>query len=136
MNDLEKRFYEIAGQEIASKTMVSAIATKAFSDAAGDEKRTLARYIELRVKDLEDEYIRVADQQERSARADKGDTFMVTCPQCHKMASIESMVEFRGNKVLFGVLALCGILPGFVYWRVVGDRLRCPWCRTIVKERD
>ena len=42
MNDLEKKLYEIAGQEIAAKTMVPALAAKAFSDAEGDEKKTLA----------------------------------------------------------------------------------------------
>jgi hypothetical protein len=67
MNDLEKKFYEIAGQEIASKQMVTAIFAKAFSDAEGDEKKSLALYIKLRVEDLQQLHIHEMDFRRRQA---------------------------------------------------------------------
>ena len=57
MNPVEEKFYETAGQEIASKSVKRGLWTKAFAVAQGDEQRTKAAYIELRVEELREEHI-------------------------------------------------------------------------------
>jgi len=66
MNKREEKFYEIAAKEIAGKTMVPALAAKAFSDADGDERKTLARYIKLRVEQLESAWLSEVEQSRRA----------------------------------------------------------------------
>jgi hypothetical protein len=68
MNKVEEEFYEIAAKEIATKKMVPALAAKAFSDADGDERKTFARYIKLRVEQLE---VAWRADTERRRRADE-----------------------------------------------------------------
>lgn len=53
--DLEK-FYERAGLEVAQRNFVPSLYTKAFSDAGGDERKAIARYIKYRVQQLEREH--------------------------------------------------------------------------------
>ena len=55
MNNNTERFYEIAANEIATKQVVVGVMSKAFADNNGDEKRTMAAYIRLRVEQLEKE---------------------------------------------------------------------------------
>lgn len=52
MNDFQERLYEIAAEEVASKSCRPGLFAKAFADSEGDEKKTIARYIELRVCQL------------------------------------------------------------------------------------
>lgn len=56
MDEFEESLYEQAAMEVASKTMRPAIAAKAFSEADGDEQKSTARYIKLRVAQLRKEF--------------------------------------------------------------------------------
>jgi hypothetical protein len=71
MNRLEERLYEIAAQEVATKKFMPALMAKAFSDADGDEKKTIARYIRLRVRDLAEDFARQQAQEEARRQAAK-----------------------------------------------------------------
>jgi hypothetical protein len=66
MNKVEEHLYAIAAQEVAAKKFIPALMAKAFSDADGDEKKSIARYIKLRVQQLTEEYL--AAQAETEAR--------------------------------------------------------------------
>ena len=78
MNPVEERFYEIAGQELMSKAVKPGLWTKAFAVAHGDEQRTKATYIQLRVAELRDELIaEIARQNETdSERLQREDTLI------------------------------------------------------------
>lgn len=58
MKDIEKYYYEIAAREIAEKNLVLSIFSKAFSDADGDEKKAVARYIQIRAVELISEHLK------------------------------------------------------------------------------
>ncbi len=66
MNPVEEKLYEIAGQEIVSKSPKLGLWTKAFSTAKGDEQRAKAEYIELRVAQLRREFAAEAARQNES----------------------------------------------------------------------
>lgn len=68
MEDLEEKLYEIAGSELASKDVNRGIWSKAFSEALGDETKTRALYIKLRVESLRRE---LTAQAERNAKLAK-----------------------------------------------------------------
>ena len=133
----EEQFYAIAAQEIASKTMVSGIAAKAFSDALGDDKKTLALYIKLRVESLRDEHRREMDRRCQDAKAkaeetqkdekakqlrdqqeiQKKEISKRTCRKCGTVAHDRTML---GLSVTFGGLALFAWLP--LKWMPDGHR--------------
>jgi hypothetical protein len=72
MNKLEHHLYATAAQEVAAKKFVPALMAKAFSDADGDEKKTIARYIKLRVQHLAEEFVAAQTEAEtRQARQAK-----------------------------------------------------------------
>jgi hypothetical protein len=52
MNPIDEAFYAMAADEIASGQVNRGIMSKAYSDSEGDEKRTKALYIKLRVAQL------------------------------------------------------------------------------------
>ncbi len=56
MPDIEEWFYEIAAREVAEKKFNPGMMAKAFSEADGDEKKAIARYIKYRVEQLGGEY--------------------------------------------------------------------------------
>ena len=71
MDKFEESLYEQAAMEVASKTMRPALAAKAFAEADGDEQKSMARYIKLRVPQLRDEFkdeIRRRAQRESETR--------------------------------------------------------------------
>jgi hypothetical protein len=71
MHPLEAQFYETALGEVSARTMVAALAAKALVESEGDEKRAVARYIQLRVEHLfaEHEASRVKHQAQAEATA-------------------------------------------------------------------
>jgi hypothetical protein len=68
MNTHEERFYATAGKEVEEKRFSPAIHAKALADADGDEKKTTALYIRLRVKQLAAEH---AIEQKTARRENK-----------------------------------------------------------------
>lgn len=56
MHPLESQFYETALSEVSNRTMVAALAAMALVEADGDERRAVAKYIQLRVEHLHKEY--------------------------------------------------------------------------------
>ena len=68
MNKIEETLYEIAGREIAERRTVPGVMAKAFADAQGDEKRTIANYLRLRVRQLSDQAKAEAAKQTQFAR--------------------------------------------------------------------
>lgn len=56
MSPIEEKFYEIAGEELFSKNVNKGCWARSFSLAVGDEAKTKAIYIELRVKQLFEQY--------------------------------------------------------------------------------
>lgn len=67
MDDLEEKLYEIAGGELVSKDVNRGIWSKAFSEALGDEAKTRALYIKLRVESLKREVIAQAERDAKLA---------------------------------------------------------------------
>lgn len=67
MNAVEEKLYEIAGAEIAAKNVSPGLWAKAFSTALGDEAKTKAFYIQLRVDQLREHL--AAEVQHRSETA-------------------------------------------------------------------
>ena len=64
MSTLEDQFYETAAREVAERRLVAGIMAKAFSEADGDERKAVARYLKLRVSQLAMEYrITIARQE-------------------------------------------------------------------------
>ena len=56
MHALEEQFYELAAREVAERRLVPAVMAKAFSEADGDERKSIARYIKIRVLQLASDY--------------------------------------------------------------------------------
>ncbi|MGE3965983.1 MAG: hypothetical protein AB7I09_17945 [Planctomycetota bacterium] len=52
MSSLEEHFYEIAAREVAEKRVLAGLMAKAYSKADGDDKKAVARYLRMRVKQL------------------------------------------------------------------------------------
>ena len=52
---LENELYEIVAKEIRSGTLVDGLYTRAFSEADGNKDKARARYIKLRVEQLNEE---------------------------------------------------------------------------------
>jgi len=52
MSNLDEQFYELAAREVAECRPVPGTMAKAFSDADGDERKAIARYLKLRVNQL------------------------------------------------------------------------------------
>ena len=69
MNAVEEKLYEIAGAELATKNINRGVWTKAFSTALGDEAKTKAIYIQIRVEQLREQL--AAELQERSETAEQ-----------------------------------------------------------------
>ncbi len=69
MNAVEEKLYEIAGAELATKNINRGVWTKAFSTALGDEAKTKAIYIQIRVEQLRVQL--AAELQERSETAEQ-----------------------------------------------------------------
>ena len=69
MNPVEEKLYEIAGAEIATKNVNLGAWTKAFSVALGDEAKTKAVYIQLRVDQLREQL--TAELQQRNETAEQ-----------------------------------------------------------------
>lgn len=65
MSNTEETLYAIAAHEVASRTLRPGLFAKAFSESNGDEKRALAIYIKLRVKELAIEYKQIADTERK-----------------------------------------------------------------------
>jgi len=63
MNQIEEKFYEMAGEELVAKQVIRGVWAKAFATAQGDEAKTKAAYIELRVAQLRKQL-----QEEQEAR--------------------------------------------------------------------
>ncbi len=68
MTSLEEKFYAIAAQELASKQVVVGLMSKAFSDCAGDEKKSMAVYIKLRVAQLTKQHQEQLKEAEKLSR--------------------------------------------------------------------
>jgi hypothetical protein len=68
MNNLEEQFYEMAAREVAERRLVPGIMAKAFSEADGDERKAVARYIKLRVSQLATEHQADVARQEAEAK--------------------------------------------------------------------
>jgi hypothetical protein len=56
MDGITENFYSIAANEIADKTFSKGLMARAYSDTEGDEAKTKALYIKLRVTQLEELY--------------------------------------------------------------------------------
>jgi hypothetical protein len=71
MDEIEERIYAIAAEEVATRHFHPALIAKALAEADGDERKTIARYIKLRVQHLVEEDARAnerARQQSETAR--------------------------------------------------------------------
>jgi len=68
MPDIEEQFYEIAAREVAEKKFNPGMMAKAFSEADGDEKKAIARYIKYRVGQLAEQAEQQEEQRRRSLR--------------------------------------------------------------------
>ena len=64
MSTLEEQFYEIAAREVAERRLVPGVMARAFAEADGDEKKSVARYLKLRVGQLATEHQAALAQQE------------------------------------------------------------------------
>lgn len=77
MNTIEEELNARAAQEIVTKQMAPNIMAKAFVDAAGDEKRSVILYIEMRVEqlrqELAEEVVRREAEQREAARRCAGE---------------------------------------------------------------
>ncbi|MEQ1858437.1 MAG: hypothetical protein ABMA13_00720 [Chthoniobacteraceae bacterium] len=67
MNAFEEKLYEMAGHELISKAVKPGLWTKAFAMALGDEQKTKAVYIELRVAELREECVAELARQNETA---------------------------------------------------------------------
>ena len=153
MNKAEEEFYEIAAYELAQKRPKPGIMAKAFSDSGGDERKTFALYIKLRVEQLAEEYREQIRREQREAKTQAAEAATaaprarqaareadeesrkITCPKCQHRGYRLHFTEFRGSHILFWLLLLSGVVPGIVYSRTAGDRLRCPECGGILQEK-
>jgi len=71
MDDFEEQFYEQAATELAMKCPKSGIMAKAFSKCEGDEKKSYALYIKLRVQQLREEYERELNRKKAEERLER-----------------------------------------------------------------
>ena len=76
------KFYEIAGNEIASKSVVVSLWARAFAEANGAENLAIGNYIKLRVLQLEVEW------KAEKTRPVPDLMVIVICPKCHQKESI------------------------------------------------
>ena len=79
------KFYEIAGNEIASKSVVVSLWARAFAEANGAENLAIAKYVKLRVLQLEVEW------RAEKARPVPDPMVIVICPKCHQKESIAKL---------------------------------------------
>lgn len=66
MRELDERFYEQAGEELVTKQVRLGVWAKAFARADGDEARTKAIYIELRVLQLREQLVAEVNRRSES----------------------------------------------------------------------
>lgn len=71
MNSNTEKYYAIAAQEVASNKFIPGIMAKAFSDANGDEKITIAIYLRLRVIQLEEQFEKEKAKQYQNIKSKK-----------------------------------------------------------------
>jgi len=67
MQQFEEKLYEMAGEELATKRVNRGVWTKAFATAQGDEAKTKAAYIELRVAQLREQLAAEAARRNETA---------------------------------------------------------------------
>lgn len=95
MNHLEERFYEIAALEVAQRRLIPAAMARAFSEADGDERKAIARYIKVRVQQLHKEHeAELCQQKQQQAEekkqrvvalqeaAETAGRVLIACPKC------------------------------------------------------
>ena len=70
MNPVDEKLYEIAGEELATKNISRGAWARAFSAALGDEAKTKAIYIQIRVDQLREEL--AAETRMRSDQVSHG----------------------------------------------------------------
>jgi hypothetical protein len=71
MNEPEERFYEEAALEVSRRQMVPGVMAKAFSEADGDEKKAIARYIGIRAAQLNIKHDESCADQARKERQER-----------------------------------------------------------------
>lgn len=72
MDTFEEKFYELAAREVAERRLVPAVMAKAFSEADGDERKSIARYIKIRALQLAaDHDADLRRQHQRRSEAEK-----------------------------------------------------------------
>lgn len=131
-------FYEIAALELAAKRPVAGLMAKAYSECEGDERRSYARYIKLRVAQLSDEN-RIRKQRERDQeqakfqtaqkRAGGAEIVNSLCPRCGNDKAYRTP---RGRWEVFVILLVIFVLPGLIYaFLTSGYNFECTECGNI-----
>ena len=136
----DEDFYEQAGREVASRQMVPGVAAKAFSDALGNKERTVALYIKYRVEQLRHE----EDQRQRQEqlkrrmtnRQGKATPRSLICPNCGSQTPIQKLTERNPEKTITILLIFLGIVPGFIYFATIHDKVVCRQCGNIFRMKD
>jgi hypothetical protein len=90
MNAIEQEFYELALDEVVKRTVIKGLFAKAYSDCNGDEQKSIARYITLRVEQLKKEH-------QRSVREFGKDLKARICANCIFFVNAQSMAPYLGN---------------------------------------
>lgn len=146
MDRNEERLYEIAALELAERRAAPGLMAKAFSETEGDERKSFARYIQLRVRQLREEekaaeaHARaqakaaenVATQAEVGAsNANTPRIIAVSCPKC---GGEEGVVAPRGSWTHFFVLLCCFVVPGLLYALFMSGYItRCTSCSHVFR---
>jgi predicted RNA-binding Zn-ribbon protein involved in translation (DUF1610 family) len=146
MNEAEERFYEIAASEIANKSTVPGLMARAFADADGDEKKTIAKYIKLRVAQLQAE---LAQEITRRREAQRREQQAEEAMQARRRAGIQRKQngtyscpcgydgrfknESETNVWLFLLLLCLGVIPGILY-STGTVKMVCPRCGAISRK--
>jgi hypothetical protein len=132
--------YGRAGREVAERNFVPAVWAKAYSDALGDEKQSIALYIKLRVEQLrKDENLpppkasdgRSAEQfkQDLARAREQVVSGKFTCPNPACRFSGEAKSVPKGDLATGLVLLLLFLVPGILYFLFAsGYKYICPRC--------
>lgn len=130
MDKQEEQFYEIVGREVATKQFVPGLVAKAYADAEGDQKKTIALYIRLRVQQLAKERNEERARQEQAAQRDEANatraslTKKRSCPCGHE----GRLREQSTADPLVSMLLFClGVVPAVIYTYAM-TRVTCPKC--------
>ena len=121
MASTEEQFYELAALEVAHKRVVPGVMAKAYSEADGDEKKAIARYIRMRVAQLQREAVEQLAREKKQEETDHAARMRAESAEVFRANNlIRPEADATFVRVVGIIMAIMGI--GFVIALIMSGR--------------